>query len=117
MLIGNPFPPPPPPTSDTAVLRIRDVYPRSRIQFSSIPDPNFFHPGSRIRIKEFKYFTQKLFLISKLFIPDPDHDFLPIPDPGVRIRNTGILIFFVQNIAWPTFAQTSEIQIFTEKTT
>jgi hypothetical protein len=48
------------------VLRIRDVYPRSRI-----PDPTFFHPGSRIqivpipdpgsriRIKEFKYFNQK----------------------------------------------------------
>ncbi len=27
-----------------------------------IPDPNFFHPGFRIRIKEFKYFilTQKI---------------------------------------------------------
>ncbi len=37
---------------------------------------------------------------SELFIPDPDTDFLPIPDPGsrgqkgtgswIRIRNTGI---------------------------
>jgi hypothetical protein len=44
-----------------------------------IPDPNFFHPGSRIRIKE-------LFLSSGLFIPDPDPDFLPIPDPGPRIQ-------------------------------
>ncbi len=47
-----------------SVLRIRDVYPGSRI-----PDPTFFHPGSRIRtisitdpgsrilIKEFKYFN------------------------------------------------------------
>ncbi len=40
------------------VLRIRDVYPRtdffpSRIQLFSIPDPNFFHPGSRIHKKEF----------------------------------------------------------------
>jgi hypothetical protein len=28
---------------------------------SRIPDPNFFHPGSgsRIRIKEFKYLTQR----------------------------------------------------------
>jgi hypothetical protein len=26
---------------------------------SQIPDPNFFHPGSRIRIKEFKYFNPK----------------------------------------------------------
>ncbi len=24
-----------------------------------IPDPNFFHPGYRIRIKEFKYFNPK----------------------------------------------------------
>ncbi len=34
---------------------------------SRIPDPNFFHPGSRIRIKEFKYFNpQKLFLSSTI---------------------------------------------------
>jgi hypothetical protein len=26
---------------------------------SRIPDPNFFHPGSPIRIKEFKYFNPK----------------------------------------------------------
>ncbi len=25
-----------------------------------IPDPNFFYPGSRIRIKEFKYFNHKV---------------------------------------------------------
>jgi hypothetical protein len=24
-----------------------------------IPDPDFFHPGTRIRIKKFKYFNQK----------------------------------------------------------
>jgi hypothetical protein len=88
-----------------------------------IPDPgsDFFHPGSRIRtvsipgsrilIKEFKYFnpkkSKKWFLNSKKYdpgcssrIPDPDADFLPsrIPDSGVkkapnpgsriRIRNT-----------------------------
>jgi hypothetical protein len=62
----------------------------------SIPDPKFFHPGSRIRIKEFKYFNPKI--VSKLFIPDPDPDFLPIPNSGsggqkvtgsrIRIRNT-----------------------------
>jgi hypothetical protein len=34
-----------------SVLRIRDVYPGSQIRIFSIPDP-----GSRIRIKEFKYF-------------------------------------------------------------
>ncbi len=44
-------------------------------------------PGSRIRIriKEFKYFVFKLSEIwSKKFIPDPDLDFLLIPDPGVK---------------------------------
>jgi hypothetical protein len=38
-----------------------------------IPDPNFFHPGSRIRIrigiKEFKYLTQ--LIVSKLSEYDP----------------------------------------------
>ncbi len=35
-----------------AVLRIRDGYPGSRIRIFSItdPGPEFFHPGSRIRI-------------------------------------------------------------------
>ncbi len=37
-----------------AVFRIRDVYPWSELCY--FPDPNFFHPGSRICIKEFKYF-------------------------------------------------------------
>jgi hypothetical protein len=76
---------------------------------SRIPDPNCLHPGSRILIKEFKYFnpkkSKKWFLSSKKYdlgcssrIPDPDADFLPsrIPDPGIkkapnpgsRIRNT-----------------------------
>jgi hypothetical protein len=36
----------------------------------SIPDPNCFHPGSRIRIKEFKYFNpKKLFLSSRKYDP------------------------------------------------
>ncbi len=34
------------------------VFPVLRIRLFSIPDPNFFHPVSRIRIKEFKYFNQ-----------------------------------------------------------
>jgi hypothetical protein len=69
-----------------------------------IPDPIFFHPGSRILVKEFKYFnpkkSKKMVLSSKKYdpgcssrIPDPDADFLPsriqgskgtqslIPDP------------------------------------
>jgi hypothetical protein len=31
-------------------------HPGSRIRLFSIPDPNFLHPGSRILIKGFKYF-------------------------------------------------------------
>jgi hypothetical protein len=75
-----------------SVLRIRDVYPV--FDFFSIPDPNLFHHGSRIRIKEFKYFNpEKWFLSSRKYdsgcssrirIPDPDPDFLPIPNPGSR---------------------------------
>ncbi len=51
---------------------------------SGIPDPNFF--SSRIRIKEFKYFsTQKIVsklseICSGLIIPRPSR----IPDPGVK---------------------------------
>jgi len=94
------------------VLRIRDVYPRSRIRLFSIPDPGSELFPSRIRIKEFKYFNppkkqKKWFLSSRKYdpgcssrIPDPDADFLPIPDPGVkkapdpgfRIRNTALLL-------------------------
>jgi hypothetical protein len=42
-----------------AVWRIRDVYPRSDFFPSRIPDPNCLHPGSRILIKELKYFNPK----------------------------------------------------------
>ncbi len=41
------------------MLQIRDVYPRSRIRNFSLPDP-----GSRIRIKEFKYFNPKKWFLS-----------------------------------------------------
>ncbi len=50
------------------MLRIRDVYPGSDFFLSRIPDlgSEFFHPGSRIRIKEFKYFNpKKCFIISR----------------------------------------------------
>jgi hypothetical protein len=66
---------------------------------SRIPDPNFFHPGpgSRIRIKEFKYFNPKKWFISSrkydpgcsFRIPEPCPDFLPIPDPGSRFQDPG----------------------------
>ncbi len=43
---------------------------QSRIRIFSIPDPNFFHPGSRIQIKEFKYFyPKKWFLCSWKYDP------------------------------------------------
>jgi hypothetical protein len=73
---------------------------------SRIPDPTFFHPGSRIRTvsipdpgssKNLSILTpkkaKKWFLSSKKYnpgcssrIPDPDADFLPsrIPDQGVK---------------------------------
>jgi hypothetical protein len=59
-----------------------------------IPDTKFFHSGSQIRIKEFKYYNPKKWFLSsrkydlgcssRIWIPDPD--FLPIldPDPGSR---------------------------------
>ncbi len=64
----------------------------SRIWIFPIPDPdsNVFHPGSRIRNKEFKYFNLNNFsklseIWSGLFIPDPDHNFFKfIPNPGSR---------------------------------
>ncbi len=75
------------------VLRIRNVYPGSWI-----PDPNFCHPGSEFfppRIPDLHQRIHSILtppkMVSKLsgiwswlFIPDPDPDFLPIPDPGSR---------------------------------
>jgi hypothetical protein len=46
-------------------LRIRDVYPGSRIRLFSIPDPGSELSPSRIRIKDFKYFNPKK-MVSKL---------------------------------------------------
>jgi len=82
-----------------AVLRIRDVYPGSRIRLFSIPDPGSELSPSRIpdpgsSSKNLSILTpkkaKKWFLSSKKYdpgcssrIPDPDADFLPsrIPDP------------------------------------
>jgi hypothetical protein len=76
-----------------AVLRIRDVYPGS--EFFPIPDPEsrvkkISDPGSGSASKSnLSILTQKI--VSKLseiwsgmIIPDPDLDFLPIPDPGSK---------------------------------
>jgi hypothetical protein len=49
------------------VLRIRDVYPGSRIRLFSIPDPNFFHTGSAS--KNLSILTQKWFLSSRKYDP------------------------------------------------
>jgi hypothetical protein len=61
-----------------------------------IPEPNFFPPGSRILIQEFKYFNPtKWFLSSRKYdpgsssqirIPDLDTHFLPIPDPDPGVK-------------------------------
>ncbi len=76
---------------------------------SWIPDPNFFHPGSQIPIKEFKYLNPKNWVLSSQkynlgFPPrirnsNMDPDFLPIwiliLDPHPRSRGqkgTGSLI-------------------------
>ncbi len=73
----------------SAVLRIRDVYPVSRIQIQGQKDS-----GSRvlIRIKEFKYFwPKKLFLCSRkydpgMFIPDLDLDSYQSRTPNLGSR-------------------------------
>jgi hypothetical protein len=65
-----------------------------------IPDPTFFHPGSRIRIfsipdpgsapKNLSILKPKNGyqalgnMIRVVHISDPDTNFLPIPDPGVK---------------------------------
>ncbi len=88
-----------------SVLRIWDVYPVSEFFPYRIPDPNSFHPGSRIRIKEFEYLTPKMVTklsgcSSRIRILVPDTD-LPIPDPRTRIkkgtgsRNTAISYFLL----------------------
>jgi len=69
-------------------------------------DPNFFHPGSRVKkipgsririhIKELKYLTKKW---SKIFIPVPDLDFLPIPDPRSQIHGSKRHLIQIRNTA------------------
>ncbi len=73
------------------VFRIRDVYPWSRIQNFSYRDP-----GSAS--KNLSILTQKIAsklseIWSRLFIPDLDPDFLPIPDPDSQHRKQ-LFIFF-----------------------
>ncbi len=82
------------------MLRIRDVYPGSRIRLFSIPDPNCLNPGSLILIKEFKYLIHKKNqkMVSKLqkiwsglFIPDPGSGCWLSTHPGSRIPDPGVI--------------------------
>ncbi len=83
------------------MLRIRDVYPGSWIRIFSISDS-----GSRIRIKEFKYFKpKKLFLnslkydlvcSSRIRIPDPAVKKAPDPGSGsatLLVLDLGLFVF------------------------
>ncbi len=50
-----------------------------------IPDPTFFHPGSRIYIKEFKHFNPKNWFFSNSRNYDPGcSSRIRIQDPGVK---------------------------------
>ncbi len=77
------------------LLRIRDVYPGSRIRLFSIPEPNCLHPGSAL--KNFSILTpknqKKWFLSSRKYDPGCSSrtrirmlTFYPsqIPDPGAK---------------------------------
>jgi hypothetical protein len=55
--------------------------------FNPNPGSEFFHPGSTSKnliILTLKFVSQFSEIGYGLFIPDPDPDFLPIPDPGVK---------------------------------
>ena len=68
----------------------------SRIRLFSILDPGSEFFPYRFCIKKFQYFNpQKFFLSSRKYdpgcsfqIPDPDRDFLSIPNPGFRIQGS-----------------------------
>ncbi len=49
-----------------------------------IPDPNLFHSGSRIRLKEFKYFNPKKWYLSTHNYDPGFSSRIQIPDPGVK---------------------------------
>jgi hypothetical protein len=67
-----------------------------------IPDPSFFHPGSRIRLKELKYFNPNKWFLSTqkydLFYPsrilDPGSRGQKVTGSRIRIRNTVIVQIF-----------------------
>jgi len=69
------------------------------------PDP------SRIRLKEFKYFNPKKWFLrtqkydpglsSRIQIPDPDFDFLPILYPGVKKQPDPVSRIRIRNTVFP----------------
>jgi hypothetical protein len=74
------------PVLEKAVLRIRDVNPRSEFFSSQIPDPGskkFRIPDSQLRIS--------FFLTLKFFSKLSAGSFLPIPDPRSRGQKARIL--------------------------
>ncbi len=85
------------------VLRIRDAYPGFEFFLSWIPHPNFFHPGSAskngciLNQKIVALLSEKLFM---LFIPDPNPDFLPIPDLGSRDQKSTRSRILIRNNTW-----------------
>ncbi len=106
------------------MLRIRDVY--SGSEFLSIPDTNSsFHPESRIRIKEFRYFNPK-----NLFLSSRKYDlgcssririlcFYPyrIPDAGVKKASdpgsgSATLIFLQATILYQVLCQDDKLLSF-----
>ncbi len=91
-----PFPP---------VLRIRDVYPGSRIRLFSIPDPGSASKNLSILTQTNGFWAlQKIWF--RLFIQDPNPDFLPIPDPGSRgQKGTGSRIPDPQYCSPPPYHQ------------
>ncbi len=79
---------------------------------SWILDPNFFHPGSRILIKEFKYFNPKKWFLSsrkydlgcssRIRIPDSDPGFGSwlFAHPGSRIQGLKRYRIRIRNTGW-----------------
>ncbi len=76
------------------LVYVEDPWCLSRIPGSNFSTPD---PGSWSASSNFSILTQNLFLSSRKYdpgsssrIPDPDLDFLPIPDPGSRILDPGV---------------------------
>ncbi len=89
------------------MLRIRDVYPGSRIRIFSIPDSGskFFHPGPGSARKNISNLTQKIVsklseICSGLFIPDPDPGFWFFTHPRFRIQGSKRHRIRIRNTAY-----------------